>query len=161
MRRRLSMLIAFVAALGVGGAADGALATSLGAQVKCTSQLTSETPASLRSGYDLGFIKCDSPFGNGLQYTTYRNTVNAPGSVAAPATSTFKSYYDAGTTHGTVKFNSTFNPKTSSFVLHGSVTILGGTGTYKNAAGSGPITCTSRDDGQHVSCDDTLSITRL
>ena len=163
MRRGLSILIASVAAsgIGMGLAAGGALAARPAVTVKCLSKWTNQTPGKFH-GYSLGFNSCETPLGNGLQYASYKLTVNAFGSVAIFDPGTFTDYYDAGTTHGSYQFDNTFNPKTDrSFMLRGSVKVLGGTGAYKNAAGSGTITCSTRDLGNHLRCTVTLSMNRL
>jgi hypothetical protein len=159
VRRGLSILIASVAASGL--AAGGALAARPPVTIKCMSTWTNQTPGKFH-GYSLGLNSCGTPLGNGLQYASYKFTVNTFGSVAIPDPGTFKDYYNAGTTHGSYEFHNTFNPKTDrSFMLRGSVKVLGGTGAYKNAAGSGTITCSTRDLGNHLRCTVTLSMNRL
>jgi hypothetical protein len=163
VRRGLSILIASVAAsgIGMGLAAGGALAARPAVTVKCLSKWTNQTPGKFR-GYSLGFNSCGTPLGSGLQYASYKLTVNAFGSVAIFDPGTFTDYYDAGTTHGSYQFDNTFNPKTDrSFMLRGSVKVLGGTGAYRNGAGSGTITCSTRDLGNHLRCTVTLSMNRL
>jgi hypothetical protein len=161
VRRGLSILIVSVAASGIGLAAGGALAARPAVTVKCMSKWTNQTPGKFH-GYSFGLNSCGTPLGNGLQYASYKFTVNAFGSVAIPGPGTFKDYYDAGTTHGSYQFDNGFNPRTDrSFMLRGSVKVLGGTGAYKNAAGSGTITCRTRDLGNHLRCTVTLSMNRL
>jgi hypothetical protein len=161
VRRGLSILIASVAACGIGLAADGALAARPEVTVKCRSKWTNQTPVKLH-GYLLGLDSCGTPLGNGLQYASYRLKVNALGTVATFDPGTFKDYYDGGTTHGSYQYDNSFNPKTDrGFMLRGSVKVLGGTGTYKDAAGSGTITCSTRDLGNHLRCTVTLSMNRL
>ena len=163
MRRGLSILIASVAAsgIGMGLAAGGALAARPAVTVKCLSKWTNQTPGKFH-GYSLGLNSCGTPLGKGLQYASYKLTGNTFGSVAIPGPGTFTDYYDAGTTHGSYQFDNTFNPKTDrSFMLRGSVKVLGGTGAYKNAAGLGTITCSTRDLGNHLRYTVWLSMNRL
>jgi len=161
VRRGLSIVIASVAASGIGLAAGGALAARPAVTVKCMSVSTNQTPGKFH-GYSLGLNSCGTPLGKGLQYASYKLTGNTFGSVAIPGPGTFTDYYDAGTTHGSYQFDNTFNLKTDrSFMLRGFVKVLGGTGAYKNAAGLGTITCSTRDLGNHLRCTVWLSMNRL
>jgi hypothetical protein len=156
MRRRslLACAIAAVGVLAVGvpvvGAATSIAATSSGAStITCTFKNYSQTPKQL-SGFSFGYISCPQPFGPGVQSATYSATVNSK-TGAATLKGTYKNWFDTGTVYGTYSLRGQYTSPTAA-TYKGTFTITGGTGAYKGAKATGPLTCSTANAGATSSC---------
>lgn len=154
-----------LAASAVALCATGALAFApavLGAgaktvtKVKCAGKFTSLTPGKLK-GETVGLLSCGAPFGKGIQWVTYTETVSSTGTITAAGPT--KAWFDKGTIHGSYKLSGKLVPGTSTAA--GPATITGGTGVYKGSRGTGKITCTTKNAGDTLNCTFTLRFTKL
>ena len=77
---------------------------------------------------------------------------------------TYQMYFPTGTIHGKYALTPSegdFGPTTFTETDYlGTLTITGGTGTYKGAKGIGTMTCNTLD-GIHTTCTDRLKLTKL
>ena len=147
-RRGSAAGISALAALAVAaGAGHARTATHPSKRVHCSLHVYSQTPTSLR-GFDFGLVKCSKPFGKGVQYDTYTESVTPP---KASARGPFEWFFDEGTVHGTFSFAGTFSsPTTATFA--GTLKITGGTGAFENARARTDLTCTTTDAGKTFTC---------
>jgi hypothetical protein len=110
------------------------------------------------NGVEFGSARCGKLFGKGVE----RDSFQVPDSGENKAT--YVLYFPTGTIHGKYVLTpqeGDFGP--SSFTetdYLGTLTITGGTGTYKGAKGVGTMTCKTLD-GIHTTCTDKLKLARL
>jgi hypothetical protein len=156
MKGRLVLCtLALTAMVGLALAPAGSGAGTV-TKVKCSASYTSLTPGKL-TGEDVGLVSCGKPFGKGIQWVKYTETVSATGAVTAHGP--FKAWSDLGTVHGTYKLAGKLMGATGS--VSGTSRITGGTGAFKGAKGTGTQTCHTTDAGATLSCKFTLRFTRL
>lgn len=149
MRFKFGMLTAAVGVLGVLVVGVGsALATSSKATVKCTVIDYTLSPGKLKGAY-LGAEKCPAPYGNGLQGSTFDETVKSDGTIISKGT--FKNYYNTGTEHGAYTLTGKFTSGGKG-QFSGPVKITGGTGAFAGAKAAGKLTCVTANDGDTTAC---------
>lgn len=147
VRFGLSMIgcaVVVLVALSATGAAAKSSAKEL--RINCTATAYNVDYPKL-SGLAFGQLKCTEPFGAGVQQA--RNTTTIVGSTVHVSGS-FKNFFDDGTTSGTVKMSGPLGQGT--LTVKGSATIIGGTGAYKHMKGTGPVSCTTTDNGKTFHC---------
>jgi hypothetical protein len=163
VRRRICLVgaalsvcpLAFVA-----GTATAASSTSKSSQrVLCSTktsvmvangEMSVQPPAS--QGDEYGTASCGKLLGSGVQRDSF--TVPASGDTIAR----FELYFPTGTVHGTYDLT----PQAGSFNFletdwTGKMKVLGGTGAYKGATGTGTMACKTLD-GVHTTCTDRLKL---
>jgi len=159
--RRKSLLAGAIAAAGVlavsapviDAAASTAAASPGAAKTTCTFRIYSQTPTRL-SGFAFGYVKCSDPFGNGVQSSTYRATVNAK-TGAATNEGSYKNWFDAGTVYGSFSLRGRYtSPAAATF--RGTFTITGGTGAFRGAKAEGTLTCSTANGGATSTCTSVL-----
>lgn len=143
VRVGLSLVVVLVA-LSATGAAAKSSAKKL--RISCMATAYNEDYPKL-SGLALAQLECTKPFGAGVQRarnttTIVRSTVHVSGS--------FKNFFDDGTNSGTVKMSGPLGQ--GALTVKGSVTITSGTGAYKHIKGTGPVSCTTTDNGKTFHC---------
>ena len=106
------------------------------------------------SGFAFAVLKCSNPFGDGVQYITFNESVTGK---QVKQSGTVQNYFDDGTTNGTYSVSGTLSSGTTT--TSGALTITGGTGTYKNAKGAGKLTCKTTDNGKTGTCTSTGTVT--
>jgi hypothetical protein len=110
----------------------------------------------VNQGHEYGLVSCGT-LGKGVQSEslTLQDTGNYVG--------TYTEYFDTGTIHGTYTLipgdsiptgPTTFNAANYT----GTATVVGGTGAYRKAIGTGTLTC-STPDSIHSSCSEKLKLT--
>jgi hypothetical protein len=158
MKGKLAMSAVALCAMGALALAPAGFGagTKTVAKVKCTAKFTNLTPHQLK-GEAVGLTKCGAPFGAGIQWTQYTETLSATGAVTAKGPT--KAWSDLGSVHGTYKLAGKLVGMVAN--LKGTSTITGGTGAYKGARGSGTLACTTKDTGVTYSCTFTLRFTKL
>ena len=149
----LAIALSAVGALTLAPVGSGASGVT---KVKCTATYTSLTPGKLK-GEDVGLVSCGKPFGNGIQWVQYTETVSSTEAVTAHGP--LKAWSDTGTVHGTYKLAGKLVGLTGS--LAGTSKITGGTGAFKGAKGTGTQSCTTTDGGMTLNCKFTLRFTRV
>lgn len=165
MRRRFCLV---GAALSIGSLAFGAVTATAATsspvtKVKCVTNLgitvaagdSSVTPP-VSKGAEYGTAVCGKVLGRGVQADTF----NVP--LTGNVLSSYTMYFPTGTIHGkyvlTPQEGSFTNFEESDYL--GTWTIVGGTGAYKGAKGTGTSTCTTLD-GIHTTCTDHLKLKTL
>jgi hypothetical protein len=119
----------------------------------CTVTLYDQSGPTATTGFDFGFVTCPAPFGRGLQSDSFRTTVGAGGIVTI--TGGYTEWFGFGTFHGRFKVTGT----TTSTALNGTATIVGGTGAYKNAAGSARLACRGSATNNKTVCSSKVTYT--
>ncbi len=157
MKGRFALLAAAGSVVGALALAPvGSGAGTAVVKVKCSAKYTSLTPGKLK-GEDVGMPSCGAPYGKGIQWIVYTETLSATGTVSAHGT--YKAWFDLGTVRGTYKMAGKLKGATAT--LKGTNTVLGGTGAYHGAKGTGTLSCTTKDAGATFSCTFALRLTRL
>jgi hypothetical protein len=145
--------------LGVATAAAGGKPARPVAKVACRTSLaitvasgaSSVTPP-VQKGDEFGSAACNKLFGSGVQADAF--TVRSGGNSIGKYTL----YFSTGTIHGT--YDLTPQEGSLNFLSvdeTGPMTVMGGTGTYQGAKGTGTMTCRSQD-GIHTKCVDRLKL---
>jgi hypothetical protein len=112
---------------------------------------TSVSPP-VSQGSEYGPVNCGGPLGNGVLSDSF--TVPASGDTVAKYTM----FLHTGTVHGT--YDITPQPGSLNFLetdWTGTLKVLGGTGAYKGATGTGTMKCKTLD-GIHTTCTDKLKV---
>lgn len=156
MKSRIFGVVIALSAVGALTLAPAGSGASAVTKVKCTATYTSLTPGKLK-GEDVGLVSCAKPFGNGIQWVQYTETVSSTEAVAAHGP--FKAWSDTGTVHGTYKLAGKLVGLAGS--VSGTSKITGGTGAFKGAKGTGTQSCTTTDGGATLHCKFALRFTRL
>jgi hypothetical protein len=118
---------------------------------------TGVTPP-VQKGSESGAAVCGKLFGSGVQADKFNvpDTGNTLGQ--------YWMYFHTGAIHGQFKLipqEGSFNGSNFNEVdWLGTLTILGGTGTYQGAKGTGTMKCKTLD-GIHTTCTDKLKLTKL
>jgi hypothetical protein len=155
--RRKSLLAGAIAIVGVlavgvpfvGAAASTAATSSEATKITCTFKNYNQTPKQL-SGFSFGYISCPQPLGPGVQSATYSATVSAK-TGAATEKGSYQNWFDAGTVYGTYSLFGQYTSATAA-TFKGTFTITGGTGAYKGAKATGPLTCSTTNAGATTTC---------
>jgi hypothetical protein len=126
---------------------------SLTAQIPTGS--TAATPAAER-GTQYGPVSCRKVLGGGVQYDKF--TLMATGNLQGA----FRRYFKTGTIRGSFTLIPKESPPTSQTTFattryKGKSQIVGGTGAFSNAKGTGKLACSS-PDGVHLSCKEKLTL---
>jgi len=159
--RRKSLLAGAIAAAGMlavsapvtDAAASTAAASPGAATTTCTFTIHNQTPTRL-SGFAFGYVKCPGPFGNGVQSSTYRATINAK-TGAATNDGLYTNWFDAGTVYGSFSLRGRYTSRTAA-TLKGTFTITGGTGAFRGAKAEGTLTCGTANAGATSTCTSVL-----
>lgn len=106
------------------------------------------------SGFAFGLLKCSKPFGEGVQYNTFKESISKQ---QVKLSGTFKDFFDDGTIRATFSVSGT--PSSGRTTFSGPLTITHGTGAYKNAKGSGTSKCTTNNNGKTYTCTTTGTVT--
>lgn len=146
MRSKLAA-VALLAVTVLAVAAESSQALQ-GKSFRCSLRVLSQTPTSLQ-GFDFGLVTCSEPFGKGVQFDTYTETVTAP---KASAHGPFTWFFADGTVHGTFEFAGTFSSPTTA-TLAGTLQLTHGTARFKHVHANGHITCTTTDAGKTFTCN--------
>ena len=117
---------------------------------------TSVSPP-VESGRQYGHIGCGKPLGVGVEANQFKRMDS--GDLQGPyrqyfAGGTVRGVYDLAPDEGQPPSPTTFTSE--SYV--GTITVLGGTGVYRQAKGPGTLKC-STDDGVHLHCTEKLTLT--
>ena len=155
MRRKLMFPVLFVAigAFACAIAAGGAAARASSAKtVTCHFRLFDQSPPTALQGFDLGFVTCPRPFGNGVQSDRFKVRLTSP--TTAVLTGPFKDFFDQGTIHGRFALHGTQTTTT------GTVRFLGGTGAFKHVRGHGKLACKATT-GNETDCTAVANLTGI
>ena len=155
MRRKLMFPMLFVAmgVLACAVATGGAAARGSSARtVTCHLRLFDQAPPTALQGFDLGFISCSGPFGNGLQADQFNVRLTSP--TTAVLTGPFKDFFDRGTIHGRFALHGTQTATT------GTVRFLGGTAAFKHVRGHGRLACKATT-GNETDCTAVSKLTGI
>ena len=149
----VSAALVFALGAGVAGAKPSAKPGAKGTKFSCTETSYSQSYPST-SGFGFGLLKCSKSFGEGVQYSTFSESIIG---TQVKVSGTFKNFFDNGTVDGTYGLSGTLSsgPITTS----GPLKITGGTGAYKHAKGSGKLTCTTNNGGKTYTCTATGAAT--
>jgi hypothetical protein len=130
-----------------------------GPKIVCSAKTSIMIPAGQSSvsppaqqGGEFGTVSCGKPLGGGVQRDSF--TVPASGDTMAKYTL----YFPTGTLHGTYDLT----PQSSSLNFlatewTGTMKVVGGTGAFKGATGTGTMVCRTLD-GIHSACTDKLHV---
>jgi hypothetical protein len=166
MRRTFisSTAVAATAALALGAAGSGPATAAKGKRattVACTFELFAQgppqgTPPSVNS---FGLVDCGRPLGDGVHYGAAG--APPPGATSGPIAVRFKKYFDEGTITGTVAGTFAATSVSNIITYEGTVTVTGGTGSFKRVKGGGRLRCTSSNGGPRKSCSAKLKLTGI
>ena len=158
MRRKLSLAVVpviAVCALALLPAWSGA--TSSPTKIKCKASFVNPTPTKL-TGDDFAYpVTCQSPFGKGIQWTHYTETLSKSGVAAAHGPT--RAWFDNGSITGSYKASGKLKPGTST--LSGTSEVTSGTGAFRGISGTGTITCKTKDAGAHLACTYVIKLKKL
>ncbi len=167
MRRRICLvgaalsvcLLASVAGTAIAASSHSSKSSAKTQKVKCSTGYSiavadgqSGVLPPESSGTEYGTVRCGAPLGAGIQRDTF--TVPTSGDTVAK----YVMYFNTGSIHGTYDLT----PQSSSLNFlatdwTGTMKVLGGTGAYKGAKGTGKMTCAT-NDGVHSNCTDKLKL---
>ena len=115
--------------------AQASAVTEGGRFVRCSWRVSDGYPYR-GHGRQVGHAACGKPLGKGRYHGKYKDTVNSPmAGEAASVTLSFK----AGRVHGRYRVTGIL----ASTKYHGTLTISGGTGRFRHAAGTMQLRCTA------------------
>lgn len=156
MKGKLALFVAALSAIGALALAPAVFGASTVTTVKCSGKFTSLTPRKLK-GADVGLVSCGKPFGKGIEWVNYSETVTANGTVSTHGT--VKAWSDLGTLRGTYKLVGKLSGMSGT--ASGKSKITGGTGAFSGARGTGTEKCSTNDAGATLSCTFKLRLTKL
>lgn len=111
-------------------------------------------PTASAPGQDFGLVKCSKPFGQGLQYDTFRLMPKTP--TTGTAVLRFKAYFNTGTVSGVWRATYRYTSSTMG-IFKQKVTWVRGTGVFKNVRATG--TSHGVQSGSHGKIDQVLFVT--
>lgn len=168
MRRRLhvvgaAVVVGLMVLLGgtalAAGQSKAKTKSAPGTRVSCASATSIAIPAGAdtvlppaQAGAEYGTVRCGKLLGPGVQEDRF--TMPTSGDTLA----TFWLYFHAGAVHGTYDLT----PQTGALNFLetdwiGTLKIVGGTGAYTGAKGTGTMTCKT-PDGIHTTCTEKLKL---
>jgi hypothetical protein len=131
-----------------------------GTKIVCSTQTSVTIPSGADNvlppasqGSEYGSAHCAGPLGGGVQQDNFN--VPASGDTVAK----YWMYFHTGTVHGTYDLTP-FGGTSQNFLetdWTGTMKIVGGTGAFKGATGTGTMTCKTMD-GIHTNCTDKLKL---
>lgn len=111
-------------------------------------------PTVAQQGLQYGSVGCSKELGRGVQADSFTT------SPSGDLTGSLKQYFNTGSIHGTYVLTATDGQPSSTFTsisYTGVLTVMGGTGDYRQAKGAGTLTCSSAD-GMHLTCSETFKV---
>jgi hypothetical protein len=172
--KRICLLGAVIAGLLTIGGATASASTAAGkkkpakptfvtTKLTCNLDLTTQAPSGSAAvtqgaadGTQFGKAECGSPLASGVEANSFSQ--DDAGDWSGP----YQQYFDAGTIYGDFMMtpNDTAPPTTTSFTtasFTGTLTVKNGKGIYKDATGTGTLTCATTD-AAHYTCTEKLKL---